>query len=586
MPANSRAALALGGTEVGALHRGAAFTGTAWPAAIGLAAVAIANLPLLYAVLSTPAGTVFQGHVYNPPDGFSYMAWMRQGLEGRWLVTDRYTAEVTVPAIVAPFYVVLGKLAPWFGGDLRIAYHVGRMMTTIIWLVTVFTFCRHFLPERRDHLLAFTLVSLAGGAGWVARPLGIQGVDIYNGEAVGFLTLSAPPHLPLSQSLILAAVLCFRASLHRGQVCLAALSGLTLAIEGLVHPYGVALGLALLGLAAAAGAVQSRASPLRVVAHWTTAAFLAGPPLLYTAMLAVNDPVWAQVARSNASNLVPIHPVALAVGYGPLAVLGVFRAVRRTRRYKIDHFFLAGWVAIASLAAVSPLPFGARFINGAFIPLCILAALGLANRGRVAATAEGTASPHVLGDVPTAGKGGWSLLDCARRWRLSPVLPAVILLLTLPNIALVTARPVVGRGIWSIETGQSIPFHGPPVYLTEPEMEAIDWLHAQGTDSVVLASLTTSNLLPALAGSRVVAGHLDLTPSFYTRGTEVRAFFSNSVDKEVLQDVLQRHRVKYVWYGPQERDYGLLNGNPGNLDGATLHPVFYNPEVTIYWVEM
>ncbi|HXV97312.1 MAG TPA: hypothetical protein VEC93_02745, partial [Anaerolineae bacterium] len=62
-------------------------TSQEWRWAIGwsIAVVFLSCLPYLIAVLTAPQGWQFAGILVNPYDGHSYLAKIRQGLEGNWL---------------------------------------------------------------------------------------------------------------------------------------------------------------------------------------------------------------------------------------------------------------------------------------------------------------------------------------------------------------------------------------------------------------------------------------------------------------------------------------------------------------------
>lgn len=553
-----------------------------WLLTIALSALIAANLPILHAVVTTPPGTVFQGFVYNPPDGFSYLAWMRQGYEGSWLVTDRYTPEGTAPALVAPFYVLLGKLGLLLGGDLRLAFHLGRLLTGLLWLAAVAACCRRFLPRPSQRLLAFALVCFAGGFGWLARGLGIQSIDIYNNDATGFLTLFGPPHLPLSQALLLGAVLSFSASPRARRAWLLPAPGLLLAVEGLVHPYGVPLGLAVLAMAGALQTVRQPRQGIFLAAHWCATLLLALPALVYYQWLGRTDPVWSAVMSNNAANLTRIQPSALVFGYGPFLALAAVATLRLCQRRRWDELVLPLWVVFAITVAVSPIAYGARFLGAVYVPLVVLAVRGLALLGARWRARGGANARLSIGQRRLHGLRALTAFRPTANWGRSVVL-ALVLVAIVPNVLLIETRSVFGRGIWSLETGRAIGFRQPPVYLQRVQLDAIRWLALRPQDAVVLASPTIGNVLPALAGNLVVVGHLDLTVDFYRKFSDVRAFFSSEMDDGWRRQLLDRYRVDYVYYGANERRYGSFDPETA---GGYLRAVFAGQGVTIYEVRL
>ncbi|RLC61738.1 MAG: hypothetical protein DRI80_08005, partial [Chloroflexota bacterium] len=109
-----------------------------WVALVTLALVAASNLPYLIAWAVTPDGAHFTGLIFNPQDGNSYMAKMRQGLTGSWLFRLPYTPEPHNGAPVYVFYLALGHAARWTGLPLIVVYHAARMAGGVAMLLAFY----------------------------------------------------------------------------------------------------------------------------------------------------------------------------------------------------------------------------------------------------------------------------------------------------------------------------------------------------------------------------------------------------------------------------------------------------------------
>ena len=64
-----------------------------WIALVTVALAIASSLPYLIAWVATPEGAHFTGLIFNPQDGNSYIAKMRQGLAGSWTFRLPYTPE-------------------------------------------------------------------------------------------------------------------------------------------------------------------------------------------------------------------------------------------------------------------------------------------------------------------------------------------------------------------------------------------------------------------------------------------------------------------------------------------------------------
>ena len=108
-----------------------------WVVSVVLALVLVSGLPYLFAWAVTPPRAHFTGLVFNPLDGNSYIAKMRQGLEGSWLFHLPYTPEPHRGVPVYLFYLALGHVARWTGLPLLAVYHTARVAGGVALLLTL-----------------------------------------------------------------------------------------------------------------------------------------------------------------------------------------------------------------------------------------------------------------------------------------------------------------------------------------------------------------------------------------------------------------------------------------------------------------
>jgi hypothetical protein len=94
---------------------------------------------------------------------------------------------------------------------------------------------------------------------------------------------------------------------------------------------------------------------------------------------------------------------------------------------------------------------------------------------------------------------------------------------------------------------------------------AFAWLadHAP-RGSVVLASFSTGNALPAWAPLRVVIGHGPETAGLAQLRPEVEAFFEPAHLDSARTDFLKAQQVAFVFFGPHERALGAWD--PGQAE--------------------
>ncbi len=102
-----------------------------WVALMTLALLIISSLPYLVAWAVMPEGTHFTGLVFNFTDGHSYIAKMRQGLDGSWRFRLNFTPEQRQSTFLFLFHLGPGHLVRRTGLSLAILYHGARVL---VWL--------------------------------------------------------------------------------------------------------------------------------------------------------------------------------------------------------------------------------------------------------------------------------------------------------------------------------------------------------------------------------------------------------------------------------------------------------------------
>lgn len=88
--------------------------------------------PQFYYVSINPPGKVFSLIHNHIQDYFFYLHLMKQGQDGYWALTSRYTPEHFPPQLVQTTFAILGKFAVLFGNDQMFTYILARTVFGII----------------------------------------------------------------------------------------------------------------------------------------------------------------------------------------------------------------------------------------------------------------------------------------------------------------------------------------------------------------------------------------------------------------------------------------------------------------------
>jgi hypothetical protein len=486
-----------------------------WVAAGLAGATALVLLiPVWQATRLAPAGTTFAGFLLNPIDGFSYLAKMRQGLDGSWSFRLPYAPEPGAAAFLFPYYLLLGHLARLLHVDLLVVLHAARTLAAGVMYLAIYRFLEEFVADRAVRWFAYALCLVGAGWGWIGVPMGLVASDLSIPETTPFLSAYANAHFPLATAcLLIAGVAVLGGEVERPRWIVASLvagAALTLLLPFVLLP---AVSVLLVGTVVI-GVQERKAGTRSSVRHrlLSWGAFLAGaaPVSIYDIWLLWTRP---DLAAWNAQNQTLSPELgAYLLGFAPLLLLAVLAAIANRENRRIAWLLFA-WVLVQSALLYSPLALQRRLSLGLFIPLAALAALGLAA-------------------IPWAS------------WRRRMAI-----------LALVSAIPsnliVIAAGLSGVARAE------PLMVQSADESCALAWLAKNAEPgSLVLAGETAGNRIPAFASVRVVYGHPFETPNASKELAQVESLFASTTRLASALPVLESRGVEYVYFGPEEKALG------------------------------
>lgn len=130
------------------------------------------------------------------------------------------------------------------------------------------------------------------------------------------------------------------------------------------------------------------------------------------------------------------------------------------------------------------------------------------------------------------------------------------------------------EGTWLYPVGTEL------VYPLKDFMDGINFIRLNTSiKDVVLAYEAAGNYIPAYAGNFVYLGHAN-TPDEDEKLKIAARFFKGEMSEKEAKEFLTRENIKYIYFGPQERELGNIN----NLLSlySFLTSVYTNNSVTIY----
>lgn len=517
--------------------------GRRWVAGVVLVAVVLTFLPYLYdATLQgvSPAYGWYSWFAYNVSDGCVYLSWIRQYADGAWTHRNLFTTLPQTGHQLNLLFLVLGKLSALTGLPLLAVYHLARAVAACLVPVLLWRLTGVLGLDSRARKAALLLTVFGAGLGWIPGlwERGFAGpVDIWQPEAVTFLSLFLFPLFGLSMALMLAIVVNLIEAEKRRSVRHAAMAGVWGLVLANVHTYDIIpLSLVWVAALAASGLLKLRGRELEWP-RWERAAAVrllaAGVPtaLSFGYMVWVLRTEHVFAARVATETLSPsLHWVLLGFGLAiPLAAVGLVRG--RQSQNGTAVAFLCLWAVLHVATAYIPVPFQRKMLMGAQWPVALLAGVGLAR-----------------------------LLDGLSRPAFLRVLAVVTLLMGLTNVRFMLRD----RG--------SVRYGGDTVraFLLPGEVKALEWLrsHAEpgaaiqplpwvmvGEDGRVGFSDTTlACFAPGLTGRAVNAGHWGETPDYgRAMGNWVR-FLLPATEETWQRELLRETGVRYLVFSQKREE--------------------------------
>ena len=175
-----------------------------WLAAVLVAALVLAELPLVLAACCAPSGATGLGTVWFVSDFAQYESAMRQGAaHPGWLISDPFTTEAHQPTLMFPLYVGLGKLAAATQLSADALERLTEVAARTALVLAVWYAARRFTSSLQAARWALALTLFGSGFELIAAAVGGY-TGNWSYETNGFGLLFAAPHVPLAMAATLA----------------------------------------------------------------------------------------------------------------------------------------------------------------------------------------------------------------------------------------------------------------------------------------------------------------------------------------------------------------------------------------------
>ncbi len=563
--------------------------------------------------------------VHNFPTDYNfYLSRIRQGLEGRWTVVERYTSEPHAGSFIHIFYLAFGQAGRLMGlspDQSWIVYHASRTLLGAVLLLLIAWIAQKSFPSFGWACIAFLLMVTAStwpklvwfGGGWR-----FGGYMSWWSLMDSLQRITFIPHILAGQALTLLLIvsLADTKSFTRGASWI--LWGIAAFILGIIFPPGMLfVGVVTMILVGLSWIVQAKRNVSRAwigaeVIPRLVIASMGVPALLYLQLMATFYP-WKRLAEFDIVRPLPFDYLEYFQAVGPILPLGLMGLILVLRKKEKGFFWAAAWAlawllllgVFRFIPAQSPLRFSEMLPH---VPLGALAAyllyeIFLYSRrlrvsGRTLSGNHESGLPAGKAGLP-AGKAG--IPSASLRAGMNYGKKSIAFIIHNCVFMLLALLLVQGAGVmysswlWQrdfiVHKGESdyplVPTGAYVMYPLKDFIAAIEYLGQHAGGSVVLSEVAAGNYIPAYVGKTVYVGHAN-TVGAEKKEAYVKEFFGGRLPPAEAKQWMKDMRIGYVFFGPQEREDGLP-AQTGVADLERIYPflaaVYRNTQIIVYSVQ-
>ena len=526
-------------------------------------------IPNLYEELVTnllpPDRTMIWGEHSYTYDYNVYLSKIRQGLEGRSSVVDKYDNTQDQKGIfLVMIYLIAGKIASIFKQlTPTFTYHLLRVFTSVFWISVIIFLNMHYLKKISLINLGVTLSLLTASFPVFYRFDDQQWITFYMNwwqELDILKRISFIPHDTLNY--IFISIFTILLNLVDKNKKYFIILCVLLFFSVFIQPSSAILFVISWTLFNLFKYFWLKSLTSDLIAEKIKQTFLIliaiSIPLLYIKSVTSSYP-WKSLMDFHENNMLVFNVKDYILALGPLFFTGIAGGLLVVYKKKQELLGLVTWIFGVFIAIVlfKFFPYQSlRFIQTAnHIPLAIL-------------------STYLFYELWKKAK-----LRVIKFIIIMVVITVIINGLAQAFFSIKSQTQFINQRARA--TLPLVPYPPQVMYPLNDFYNGLKWLETN-TDhqTVVLAKITASNYIPAYSGNFVYVGHIAETPHFNERIKKADEFFSGIWEEKQAFNFLKTENIDYIFYGPQEKEGAVKDINVYTF----LKANYQSPLVIIYKV--
>jgi hypothetical protein len=543
-----------------------------------------------------------------------YLSRIREGVEGRWTVVERYTTEPHQGSFIQIFYLLLGKAEVFSTHPFLSAtalYHISRVVFGAAVLLMTALWVRMLFPTFLWQVMAFLLVVTASVWPHVVP----VGDSLRFGGPMAWWTLmdnlqriTFLPHLLFGQAML--SFLLFAGgrseTLKRSQNWI--FLGLMAFVLGMVFPpglvfvgvsYAVMILISFFQHISIMKKVRDRnAWLMNDVVSRVLIGLISFPSFLYFSLMFTLYP-WKRLVELDIIHPLPFQFPEYIAALGPTLPLGILGlllvVIVKDRKFMTVVSWVLAWFlclfVFQYIPQQSPLRFSEMLPH---VPLGILTTYLFYTISKVLQRAavgnenlDASPVPSSKSSLPFSLRGSGAAQNFVPSLRRICIHLSQVTVISLPLFIIVVGIGVmISSFFWQkdfidqkVAAGYpQIAMNNVIVYPIIDFTDALEFIQTKTPqDAIILSDMTAGNYIPPYTGRRVFVGHNN-TVFLEDKLEAVHTFFRGEMTD--AENWLTKEHISFIFFGPQEREVGKLN------ELKTAYPflkeVYRNTEVILY----
>jgi hypothetical protein len=480
--------------------------------------VVSASLFQLYLFLRNTTSGMFSPLIHNYlQDYYYYLSYIKQGMDGKWLVTARFSPEIFPPQFVFTFYPLIGAIGALFKMPVYIIYFTARAGSAVLLLVLSYLLSGMIFRSIKQRLLVFFFI-VFGVPFWYMKgsTFGMYG-EFWTGFDPFLRVAFLPHHIFAVCMLVLSLIFLIRATV-KNDFRFAFLGGLTAGV-GVWCNAAIFFALVPAVLIAFFLDIRKFKQNLKFTLIFT---IIPAIPVYFLYRLSNSVFPWTTFSQWESRNFYPL-PSNIQ---GIIAILGV------TSIFSILSIYFV----------LRKGNFAVKLILGWFVSIFI--GLMVFQKYLPVSNIRYIQSAYY---IPTAILSVYMFSAVLKYFRKKKAKVQKLVFIFLSAVIFVASTyPSFQSSMDAELKSVNLNKYSPLIYIPQDFMDVLNWLDKNGKyDEVVLSDSVSSPLIPAFTNKRVVYGHPILTFNVQERVSDIYSFYSLQ-SYEQSKNILIKDNVSYI----------------------------------------